>query len=104
MARSGSFCFGFPDKEEAKENYYSNLTLAKTLTMGEPESCPVVTFVSGITEKAGDPSKVIFGYGINDCTSRFVEVDKSELVRLLFHPTGRFTGTAPSYSTSSTGF
>jgi hypothetical protein len=95
VARSGSFCFGYPDKEEAKENYYANLTLARSLIMGEPEDCPFITFVSGITEKAGDPSKVIIGYGINDCISRFVEVDKSELVRLLFHPTGTFADTAP---------
>jgi hypothetical protein len=95
VARSGSFCFGYPDKEEAKENYYANLTLARNLIMGEPENCPFITFVSGITEKAGDPSKVIIGYGINDCISRFVEVDKSELVRLLFHPTGAFDDTAP---------
>lgn len=95
VARSGSFCFGYPDKEEAKENYYANLTLARNLIMREPENCPFITFVSGITEKVGDPSKLIIGYGINDCVSRFVEVDKSELVRLLFHPTGRFTGTTP---------
>jgi hypothetical protein len=36
--------------------------------------------VSGITEKVGDPSKVIIGYGINDCISRFVKVDKSDVV------------------------
>jgi hypothetical protein len=95
VARSGSFCFGYPEKEEAKENYYANLTHARSLIMGEPENCPFITFVSGITEKAGDPSKVIIGYGINDCVSRFVEVDKSELVRLLFYPTGGFAGTVP---------
>jgi hypothetical protein len=104
VARSGAFCFGYPDKEEAKENYYANMTLARTLLMGEPENCPLITFVSGITEKAGDPSKVIIGYGINDCISRFVEVDKSELVRLLFHPTGKFSGTAPLHRASRTGF
>jgi hypothetical protein len=63
--------------------------------MGEPDNCPFSKFVSGITEKAGDPSKVIIGYGINDCISSFVEVDNSELVLLLFHPTGRVVGTAP---------
>jgi hypothetical protein len=52
--------------------------------------------VSGITEKAGDATKVIIAYGINDCISRLVEVDKSELVRLLFHPTGKIGGTANS--------
>jgi hypothetical protein len=103
VARSGSFCFGYPDKEEAKENYYAKLTLARRLTMGEPENCPFITFVSGITEKAEDPSKVIISYGINDCISRFVEVDKSELVRLLFHPTGGFAGVS-SYSTTKSGF
>jgi hypothetical protein len=104
VARSGSFCFGYPDEEEAKENYYAKLTHARNLIMGEPENCPFITFVSGITEKVGNPSKVIIGYGINDCISRFVEVDKSELVRLLFHPTGRFAGTAPLYKASTSGF
>jgi hypothetical protein len=96
VARSGSFCFGYPEKQEAKENYYANLTHARSMIMGEPENCPFITFVSGITEKAGDAAKVIIAYGINDCISRLVEVDKSELVRLLFHPTGKIGGTANS--------
>jgi hypothetical protein len=102
VARSGSFCFGYPGSEEGKENYHTNLTHARSLTMGEKENCPFITFVSGITEKAGDSSKIILGYGINDCISRFVEVDKSELVRLLFHPTGNFTYVNSKYLVSQT--
>jgi hypothetical protein len=48
-----------------------------------------------MTEKAGDDSKIILGYGINDCVPRFVEIDKSEIARLLFDPT---MGTNSSYA------
>jgi hypothetical protein len=59
--------------------------------MGQAEECPQITSISGITETAHDSSKVILSYGINDCVSRFVEIDKSEIVRLLFHPTATVT-------------
>jgi hypothetical protein len=89
VARSGSFCLGFPSEEENEENHYSQLTRSRPLIMGEEENCPQISFVSGMTEKAGDDSKVILGYGINDCVPRFVEVDKSEIARLLFNtPSG----------------
>jgi hypothetical protein len=93
VARSGAFCMGFSSKEEEKENYYSKLTRGRPLVMGEKENCPFITFVSGMTEKAGDSSKLILSYGINDCVPRFVEVDKSEIVRLLFNPTDGLNST-----------
>jgi hypothetical protein len=48
-----------------------------------------------MTEKVGDDTKVIVGYGINDCVPRFVEIDKSEIGRLLFNP---FVGSNSSYT------
>ncbi len=51
------------------------------------ENCPQIAFISSMTEKAGDDSKVIVGYGINDCVPRFVEINKSEIPRLLFNTT-----------------
>ena len=35
-------------------------------------------------EKADDATSVVIGYGINDCTSRILEVKKEEIVRMLF--------------------
>jgi hypothetical protein len=86
VARSGAFCLGFSSEEENEQNYYSQLTRSKPLIIGEEENCPQIALVSGMTEKAGDGSKIILGYGINDCVPRFVEVDKSEIARLLFNP------------------
>jgi hypothetical protein len=95
VARSGAFCLGFPSEEENEQNYYSQLIRARPLIVKEAENCPQITFISSMTEKAGDDSKIIVGYGINDCVPRFVEIDKSEIERLLFDQTG---GTNSSYA------
>jgi hypothetical protein len=87
VARSGAFCMGFPSEEEHEQSYYAQFTRYRPLFMGVEENCPQITFIAGMTEKAGDDSKVILSYGINDCVPRFVEIDKSEIVRLLFNPT-----------------
>jgi hypothetical protein len=95
VARSGAFCLGFPSEEESEQNYYSQLIRSRPLILKEEENCPQITFISGMTEKAGDDSKVILGYGINDCVPRFVEIEKSEIRRLLFNPT---VGSNSSYT------
>jgi hypothetical protein len=95
VARSGAFCLGFPSEEESEQNYYSQLIRSRPLILKEEENCPQITFISGMTEKAGDDSKVILGYGINDCVPRFVEIGKSEIRRLLFNPT---VGSNSSYT------
>eukprot|EP00804_Cyclotella_cryptica_P008946 CCRYP_012058-RB/>CCRYP_012058-RB protein AED:0.53 eAED:0.46 QI:0/-1/0/1/-1/0/1/0/58 len=41
-------------------------------------------FVSSFAQKANDATRVVIGYGLNDCTGRLVEVRKEEVVRLLF--------------------
>jgi hypothetical protein len=57
------------------------------LTLGSYEfDCPVIHFVTGMTEKMDDPSKLIITYGVADCVSWFAEVDKAEIVHLLFSP------------------
>ena len=43
-----------------------------------------MAFVSSFIEKAGDPSRTVIGYGLNDCTGRLVEVTKQEIARLLY--------------------
>jgi hypothetical protein len=49
-------------------------------------NCPRIHFISGIAEKVGDDSKVILAYGVSDCLSRFVEVDKSDIAKMLWYP------------------
>jgi hypothetical protein len=95
VARSGAFCLGFPSEEESEQNYYSQLIRSRPLILKEEENCPQITFISSMTKKAGDDSKVILGYGMNDCVPRFVEIDKSEIGRLLFTPT---VGSNSSYT------
>lgn len=46
--------------------------------------CPVIHFITGITEKIDDPSKLIVAYGVADCAPWFVEIDKSAAVQMLF--------------------
>jgi len=89
VARSGYFCLGFesegPDDEGGQRNPYSALTHNRPLSQNnETFSCPQIHYVSTLVEKVGDPSSVVIGYGINDCTGRLVEVAKSEISRLLF--------------------
>jgi hypothetical protein len=46
--------------------------------------CPRVHFISGIVEKADDPTQIIVAYGINDCVPRMVQVAKFDILRMLF--------------------
>lgn len=98
VARSGRFCFGFPElvnntstshtsNNEEGQNPYQKMRLDR-LKIGDEhyDKCPSIHFVTGMTEKADDPSKIIISYGINDCISRFVVLDKEHIYRLLFHP------------------
>jgi hypothetical protein len=83
VARSGFFCLGWPSHDERGSSPFQRL--GDTLKLIENfEDCPSINFVSGMTLKADDPSTVILAYGINDCTSRMVEIDVSEIKRLLF--------------------
>jgi hypothetical protein len=83
VARSGLFCLGWPSKDERGSSPFQYL--GHTLKLVEHfDDCPFINFVSGMTLKADDPSTAIIAYGINDCTSRMVEIDVSEIKRLLF--------------------
>eukprot|EP00970_Alexandrium_tamarense_P002995 scaffold430_cov187-Alexandrium_tamarense.AAC.4 len=94
-ARSGYFCLGFapkssvdgelPPSEGGVFNPHSVLTRNRMLQQNNITfNCPQMHFVSSFTEKAGDSSGSVIGYGLNDCTPRIVEVEKQEIVRLLF--------------------
>ena len=82
---SGSFCFPFPSPQEAASNYLVNLTFSRPMVAGDHFNlqCPFIAYASTIIE-ALDPTKAIIGYGVNDCTTRFIEIDKLEIARALF--------------------
>ncbi|KAL7472563.1 hypothetical protein ACHAXS_013828 [Conticribra weissflogii] len=86
IARSGLFCFGFANNQtdatsDSVASAYSELTKVQRVEFhGVSYDCPRIHFVSGITEKVGDDSRVIVAYGVNDCVSRFVEIAKRDLM------------------------
>jgi hypothetical protein len=86
VARSGKFCFGFSDESDS-DNPYANLQMDTMKIIDiEYKNCPRIHFVSGMVEKADDPTKLIVTYGINDCVPRMVVIDKSDVQRMLFAP------------------
>ena len=95
-ARSGFFCLGFVPEtknnplsvsEGGRFNPHNALTRNRKLRQNnETFECPQISFVSSLTQKADDASRLVIGYGLNDCTGRLVEVTKQEVVRLLFPP------------------
>ena len=40
-------------------------------------------------EKVGDPSKLILAYGVDDCVSRMVEINKNDFAEHLFTAPGK---------------
>ncbi|KAL3790815.1 hypothetical protein HJC23_004716 [Cyclotella cryptica] len=94
-ARSGYFCLGFvppssfentlPSSERGRFNPHNILTRNRPLKQHNITfDCPQMHFVSSFAQKANDATRVVIGYGLNDCTGRLVEVRKEEVVRLLF--------------------
>ena len=83
IARTGRFCLGFSSPEEVKSNPFA-LSNTEPLQIGQTYNCPRIHFVSGMVEKADDPSKVIVTYGINDCVPRMVVISKLSISEMLF--------------------
>ncbi|KAL9184487.1 hypothetical protein ACHAXT_012457 [Thalassiosira profunda] len=93
-ARSGYFCLGHAPLSSDNElgpgeggifNPHSVLTRNRQLQQNfQTFDCPQMAFVSSFIEKAGDPSRTVIGYGLNDCTGRLIEVTKREIARLLY--------------------
>ena len=48
--------------------------------------CPRLYFVGSMIEKVGDRNKVIISYGVTDCLSRFLVVDKADIAKMLWSP------------------
>ena len=92
VAVSGYFCLSslpgntFTNLEAIKTNPLMSYAAATTpWTLGSMVmDCPVIHFVTGMTEKVNDASKLILGYGIGDCVSMFIEVAKADAIQLLF--------------------
>ena len=95
VAQSGLFCLGYPGPLEQSTHPLVKTTIWKKMIFGGDGKvdtgnyslsleCPRIHFVSGISEKAGDPSKVIVSYGINDCFSRLIELEKASIVKAMF--------------------
>eukprot|EP00588_Corethron_pennatum_P014702 CAMPEP_0194270796 /NCGR_PEP_ID=MMETSP0169-20130528/4709_1 /TAXON_ID=218684 /ORGANISM="Corethron pennatum, Strain L29A3" /LENGTH=719 /DNA_ID=CAMNT_0039012967 /DNA_START=103 /DNA_END=2259 /DNA_ORIENTATION=- len=82
LARSGLLCFGFGDEVETKEEPFAKFAAEKKVVINDQtETCPVIHFASGLTEKIDDNSTLIVGYGINDCVGRFAEISKREFAK-----------------------
>jgi hypothetical protein len=92
-ARSGRFCLGFPTVNETtggndsggrRRNPYGRSNMGKLRLGGDHYDCPYIHFVSGMVEKANDASKVVIAYGVQDCVPRFIDVDKENILQMLF--------------------
>jgi hypothetical protein len=83
-AHSGKFCLGFAQDKDESDNPYTTMNVVPLQLMGKTFNCPRIHFVTGMVEKADDPSKVIISYGINDCVPRMIVVDKAEIIQMLF--------------------
>ena len=91
VARTGKFCLGYAQESDNSNhplwNIQNHSETYKPLTwMNDTLDCPRLHFVGSLIDKAGDPSKVIIAYGVSDCLSRFVEMDKAEIANLLWNP------------------
>ena len=76
---------GYPDEDEGMVNPNSELTFNRKFQHhNETFNCPQIHFVSTLVEKVDETDTIVIGYGLNDCTSRLVEVSKQEVSRLLF--------------------
>jgi hypothetical protein len=88
-------------------NNNTNTNINETETETETEStyyynynCPRIHFVTGMIDKVevdkvnnvnnnannnnNNDGSVILSYGVSDCLSRFIEIKKSEIIRMLF--------------------
>jgi len=92
LARSGLFCFDFPNEKETARisfssvgNEYTKLTQQKKLELyGKTYNCPNIHFIDSIIDKATDDTRVVVSLGVNDCVPLFVEMSKRDIVIHIF--------------------
>ena len=95
LAKSGMFCLGYSrEDEKSGKNPLESVKMNRLRFADEPYECPRLHFVAGIvdaapssseteTEKSKSGGSVIVSYGVSDCMSRFVEIPKTEIIRML---------------------
>ena len=83
VARSGLFCLGSVDVVTTPQPFLE-LTMSQQLQVRSIKyDCPQIHYVSGMTTTPGG-NTILVTYGILDCVSQIVEIDKEEMARLLF--------------------
>lgn len=95
VAKSGMFCLGYPnrsvDGKTKSENPLEFLQMNRLRFANETYECPRIHFVTGMVDapptttapEKDESGSVIIAYGVSDCLSRFIEVPKSEIIRML---------------------
>lgn len=89
VARSGWFCLGYADDNEASRVDGSSLAekntngYARLHLFNETFACPAIHFISGFSDVVGDDSKAIIAYGVNDCHPRMFMVTKESISKIL---------------------
>ena len=93
VARTGKFCLGYPAKDDNSQQHplwdltASNRTHDYLMFGGtHMRTCPRIHFVLGMVDKYNDDDKIVVSYGVGDCLSRFVELDKADIAKLLWNP------------------
>uniref|UniRef100_A0A7S0GG54 Uncharacterized protein n=1 Tax=Proboscia inermis TaxID=420281 RepID=A0A7S0GG54_9STRA len=96
VARSGLFCLetGMYNKSEGHDPYVAAFQRNKTNPRvnlgrwfefrGKTYNCPRIHFVSGMSESAVDPSRMVLAYGVSDCYSRMIEIRKRDFCERMF--------------------
>ena len=90
ISRSGAFCFGYSNPEEVKDTVLWN-EQSIPMTMGNATfRCPKIHFVMSMVDNVANNSQVIISYGVSDCTSRFIMVNKVDIQAMLWpHQTAK---------------
>ena len=95
VAKSGMFCLGYPnrsvDGKTKSENPLEFLQMNRLRFANETYECPRIHFVTGMVDapppknasENDESGSVIIAYGVSDCLSRFIEVPKSDIIRML---------------------
>ena len=87
VARSGWFCLGFGSEDEGTAEGGNALSgrnaNARLDLFNDTYACPIIHFVSGLSDVVGDEERLILGYGVNDCHPRMFMVEKSDIVKML---------------------
>ena len=82
VALSGPFCLGFVNRERDRNAESQIYVLTDKKRLGKYD-CPKISFLSGIIDFQKDPRYAVISYGVNDCYSRSIVVEKRKIVSLL---------------------